>query len=51
MHNITNNFRSKLLKDELDGDAAFYYVYAMLHSNEYKRKYSSDLSKDFPRIP
>lgn len=29
----------------------FYYVYGILHSTEYKEKYSSDLAKMMPRIP
>src|SRR5699024_760928 len=36
---------------DFDDDDAFYYIYAMLHSNEYKDKYEHDLIKAFPRIP
>ncbi|WP_037562619.1 DEAD/DEAH box helicase [Sporolactobacillus terrae] len=28
-----------------------YYIYAVLHSNEYRNKYANDLTKGFPRIP
>lgn len=29
----------------------FFYIYGLLHSTEYKEKYSSDLTKMLPRIP
>ncbi|MFZ2941260.1 MAG: type ISP restriction/modification enzyme, partial [Leptotrichiaceae bacterium] len=29
----------------------FYYIYAVLHSTQYKEKYKNDLSKEIPRIP
>ena len=35
----------------LTDDQIFSYVYAVLHSPEYKEKYKSDLQKNFPRIP
>ncbi|PYH23604.1 hypothetical protein US8_01583 [Bacillus altitudinis] len=46
--NITENIKEKL---KLSDDEILYYVYGVLHSNEYRKKYSSDLNKDFPRIP
>lgn len=36
---------------KLDKINMFYYVYAVLHSYEYRNKYQNDLKKDFPRIP
>jgi len=45
-----NDFRkthgSKVTKLDL-----FYYVYGILHSPEYKRRFASDLKKMLPRIP
>lgn len=29
----------------------FYYIYGILHSEEYREKYKANLAKDFPRIP
>ncbi|MFL0247343.1 DEAD/DEAH box helicase [Candidatus Clostridium stratigraminis] len=29
----------------------FYYIYAVLHSSQYKETYKNDLSKELPRIP
>ena len=30
---------------------AFHYIYAMLHSPEYRRRYADFLKSDFPRVP
>lgn len=46
--NITDEF-SKLIG--LNQDDTFYYIYAVLHSPEYKKNYSNDLKKSLPRIP
>ena len=32
-------------------EAVFHYVYAILHSPEYRRRYADFLKSDFPRIP
>lgn len=32
-------------------DDLFYYIYGILHSPEYRTKYSNNLSKELPRIP
>ena len=37
--------------DNISSDDDFYYIYAILHSKEYRQKYSNDLQKDLPRIP
>ncbi len=37
--------------DNVANDNIFYYIYGVLHSPEYKRKYSVNLKKEFPRIP
>lgn len=29
----------------------FYYVYGVLHSNEYRRRFANNLAKELPRIP
>ncbi len=35
----------------LTKEDVFYYVYGILHSPEYKRRFESDLKKSMPRIP
>lgn len=37
--------------DNISDDDTFYYVYAVLHSSDYRQKYASDLKKELPRIP
>lgn len=37
--------------DNIINDDEFYYVYAVLHSPEYRQKYANDLQKALPRIP
>jgi predicted helicase len=39
-------FGSKVTKDDI-----FFYIYAVLHSVEYRKKYQSDLQKVLPRVP
>ncbi len=36
---------------ELAEDSVFYFVYAILHSIEYRSKFKFNLTKDLPRIP
>ena len=37
--------------DNISNDNEFYYVYAVLHSPIYRKRYANDLKKDLPRIP
>lgn len=37
--------------DELNKEDIFYYVYGVLHSPEYRRRFASNLQKELPRIP
>ena len=39
------------LADALGPDDIFHYIYAVLHSPEYRRRYADFLKSDFPRIP
>ncbi|HXB66645.1 MAG TPA: type ISP restriction/modification enzyme [Candidatus Acidoferrales bacterium] len=39
-------YGKKLTKEDI-----FYYVYGILHSQEYKQRFASDLKKALPRIP
>lgn len=36
---------------ELNKEDIFYYVYGILHSPEYRKRFESNLKKDLPRIP
>ena len=36
---------------EIDADAVFYYIYGILHSEEYRTTYANNLMKELPRIP
>lgn len=46
--NINESFKRKL---GLSDDDLFNYVYGVLHSKEYRKKYANDLRKTLPRIP
>jgi predicted helicase len=43
--------RSDIVGFELEPEAFFYYIFAVLHSEVYRQKYASELIMDFPRIP
>jgi predicted helicase len=52
------NVSSKLLTSLLNGykkqptpEEIFYYIYALLYSNAYRKKYAEFLKTDFPRVP
>lgn len=53
--NITNDalikFRMHYVEDSISKDDIFYYVYGILNSPLYKKRFSNDLSKGLPRIP
>lgn len=60
--NISNEFASSLaerlgvklndgLPDGVTPEDIFHFVYAIVHSAEYRERYSSPLHSDFPRIP
>ena len=37
--------------EQIDKEAIFFYVYALLHHPEYRERYQADLKKMLPRIP
>jgi predicted helicase len=47
---ILSNFRSHYNRD-ISKEDVFYYVYAILHCPEYKKRFFSDLMKQLPKIP
>jgi predicted helicase len=53
-HAITDGILTEFRKaygKEVSKDDIFYYVYGILHSPEYRSRFSSDLKKMLPRIP
>jgi len=42
---------SKAYKKEIAPEEIFYYIYAVLYSNIYRKKYNEFLKIDFPKIP
>ncbi|WP_223839149.1 DEAD/DEAH box helicase [Nocardiopsis deserti] len=53
--NITDatirSYRKAYFDDALTKDDIFYYVYGILHSPEYRERFSADLKRSLPRIP
>lgn len=46
-----SHFKTAYPNEVIDKDDVFYYVYGLLHSNDYRTKYADNLSKELPRIP
>ena len=44
-------FQAAYPNDTISKEDLFYYIYGLLHSEEYKRRYADNLSKELPRIP
>ena len=52
MNPDSSNLNPEVLsKFSMSEEDMFYYIYGVLNDTQYKEKYSSDLSKGFPRIP
>ncbi|WP_405783203.1 DEAD/DEAH box helicase family protein [Streptomyces sp. NBC_01378] len=53
--NITDaalaNYRKVYTDPAVTKDDVFYYVYALLHSAEYRKRFAADLKRSLPRIP
>lgn len=52
--NINQDFYNKLEKDlgkQVEPEEILHYIYAILYSNIYRKKYNEFLKIDFPRIP
>jgi len=45
------HFQTAYLGETISKEDLFYYVYGLLHSPEYRERYSDNLSKELPRIP
>lgn len=45
------HFQSAYPTEAIDKEDVFYYIYGLLHSEDYKKRYADNLSKELPRIP
>jgi predicted helicase len=48
---VTLRKYQKLLGSEISKEDIFFYVYGLLHSNEYRAKFKNELGTSLPRIP
>ena len=45
------HFQSAYPTETISKEDVFYYIYGLLHSEDYKQRYADNLSKELPRIP
>ncbi len=45
------HFQSAYLGETISKEDVFYYVYGILHSEDYRERYADNLGKELPRIP
>lgn len=45
------HFKDYYTQDNIVREDVFYYIYGLLHSNDYRERYADNLSKELPRIP
>ena len=45
------HFQSAYSAESITKEDIFYYIYGLLHSEDYKKRYADNLSKELPRIP
>ncbi|UNE54984.1 DEAD/DEAH box helicase [Bartonella machadoae] len=45
------HFKTAYPNEKITKDDIFYYVYGLLHSEDYRARYADNLSKELPRIP
>ncbi|MBC7204034.1 MAG: damage-inducible protein, partial [Pusillimonas sp.] len=45
------HFQEAHPNEQISKEDLFYYVYGLLHSEDYREKYADNLSKELPRIP
>lgn len=48
---IFKQARDKYADSRIEKEDIFYYVYGLLHSTDYRRKFANDLKKMLPRLP
>ncbi|MDD2800018.1 MAG: DEAD/DEAH box helicase family protein [Methylococcales bacterium] len=45
------HFKAAYPKETITKEDVFYYIYGLLHSEDYKKRYADNLTKELPRIP
>lgn len=45
------HFKTAYPKEVITKEDVFYYIYGLLHSDDYKKRYADNLTKELPRIP
>lgn len=45
------HFHASYPKETIGKEDIFYYIYGLLHSQEYRERYADNLTKELPRIP
>ena len=45
------HFKNAYKGEAISKEDLFYYIYGLLHSEDYKKRYADNLSKELPRIP
>lgn len=45
------HFAKKYPQEKISKEDLFYYIYGLLHSEDYRTRYADNLSKELPRIP
>jgi predicted helicase len=45
------HFQSAYVSDTINREDIFYYVYGLLHSPDYRKRFADNLGKELPRIP
>lgn len=45
------HFQTAYPTETISKEDVFYYIYGLLHSEDYKKRYADNLSKELPRIP
>ncbi|MBF0158338.1 MAG: DEAD/DEAH box helicase [Magnetococcales bacterium] len=45
------HFQQAYPQENISKEDLFYYIYGLLHSEEYKQRYADNLTKELPRIP
>ncbi len=48
---LYESIRAKMADVDITPESLMYYIYAILYSPKYRKKYQEYLNKDFPRIP
>ncbi|EJF87712.1 hypothetical protein MCY_00166 [Bartonella rattimassiliensis 15908] len=46
-----DHFKAAYSHEKISKDDLFYYVYGLLHSEDYRTRYADNLSKELLRIP